>query len=225
MHRAAPTAHVECAAAAVLDRVSALCYAHRTLTPRSSNNLVYLLQVRECSMESSPAAYLPQDRRLALARGEDLPEHTRGAALFADIAGFTPLTEALDHALGHRRGAEELTLQLNQVYTALIAEVDRHGGSAIDFAGDSLTCWFDESLVPGPLSVASADTADTLNKGQGTNDNGQRTALHAVSCALALQEAMRQFAAISLPDGATTSLALKVALACGPARRFAVGDL
>src|SRR5262245_41725821 len=108
-------------------------------------------------MASSLATYLPQDRRLALARGEDLPEYTYGAALFADIAGFTPLTEALNRALGHRRGAEELTIQLNQVYTALIAEVDRWGGSVIDFAGDAITCWVDESVVLGPLSVAPLD--------------------------------------------------------------------
>ena len=37
--------------------------------------------------------YLPMDRRQALARGGVLPEHSVGAALFADIAGFTPLTE------------------------------------------------------------------------------------------------------------------------------------
>jgi adenylate cyclase len=62
------------------------------------------------------SVYLPQDRCAALARGESLPEHTRGAALFADISGFTPLTEALDRALGPRRSAEALTRQLNQIY-------------------------------------------------------------------------------------------------------------
>ena len=38
-------------------------------------------------MDSSLAAYLPQDRRLALARGEPLPEHAYGVALFADDPG------------------------------------------------------------------------------------------------------------------------------------------
>src|SRR5262245_16961093 len=99
-------------------------------------------------MERSLAVYLPRDRRQALARGEALSEHAHGAALFADIAGFTPLTEALDRALGARRGGEALVQQINSVYSALIAEIDRYGGSVISFAGDSLTCWFDESLVP-----------------------------------------------------------------------------
>lgn len=39
------------------------------------------------------AAYLPQERVRALARGRALPETSHGAALFADLSGFTPLTE------------------------------------------------------------------------------------------------------------------------------------
>ena len=88
--------------------------------------------------------YIPQDRRAALAAGNDLPENVEGAALFADISGFTPLTEALVETLGLRRGAEELPLYLNAIYDALIGEVDRFGGSVIGFAGDAITCWFDE---------------------------------------------------------------------------------
>jgi class 3 adenylate cyclase len=89
-------------------------------------------------------SYLPSDRRRVLARGETMPERTTGAALFADISGFTPLTERLERTLGPRRGAEELTHQLNQVYDALIAEIDSYVGSEIRFAGDAVTCWFDE---------------------------------------------------------------------------------
>jgi len=166
----------------------------------------------------SLAAYLPQDRRVALARGVDLPERTSGTALFADISGFTPLTEGLDRALGHRRGAEELTRQLNQVYTALIAEVERSSGSVIDFAGDSIMCWFDDAgdggwglgggeLAPSPIPHPPSPIPQ-----------------RAVACALALQQAMQQFVTIVLPDGTTTALALKVAVASGPALRFAVGD-
>jgi len=45
------------------------------------------------------SAYIPQDRRQALAEGVALPDRMVGAALFADISGFTPLTEALARAL------------------------------------------------------------------------------------------------------------------------------
>src|SRR5512145_3106732 len=95
-------------------------------------------------MTSTLSAYLPQDRRRALAVGQILPDSTHGSVLFADISGFTPLTEALTHELGPRRGAEALTGLLNAVYDALIVKVERYGGSVIGFAGDSIVCWFDE---------------------------------------------------------------------------------
>ncbi|MEZ4556598.1 MAG: hypothetical protein R2854_09170 [Caldilineaceae bacterium] len=46
-------------------------------------------------MHESLLAYIPMDRRQAMARGEELPEQSTGAALFADISGFTQLTETL----------------------------------------------------------------------------------------------------------------------------------
>ena len=54
----------------------------------------------------NPEAYLARDRRRALAGGFELPDRVRGAALFADISGFTPLTEALVVELGPQLGAE-----------------------------------------------------------------------------------------------------------------------
>ena len=93
-------------------------------------------------MTSMLSVYIPTDRRHALAQDVTLPERTSGAALFADISGFTPLTEALVREFGPRGGAEELTRQLNLVYDVLIAKVHRYGGSVIGFAGDAITCWF-----------------------------------------------------------------------------------
>ena len=139
--------------------------------------------------------YLPIDRRHALARGESLPDQTIGAALFADISGFTPITEALARGLGPQRGAEELTRQLNLVYGALIAEVDRYGGSVIGFSGDAITCWFE-------------------------GDDGHRAA----ACALRLHQAMEPVSTVALPAGERMILALKTAVSTGPARRFLVGD-
>ncbi len=142
-----------------------------------------------------PTVYLPMDRRHALAAGETLPDRTRGAALFADISGFTPLTEALVRELGPQRGAEELTRYLNLVYDAVIDELHRYGGSVVAFAGDAITCWLD-------------------------GDDG----LRAVAAALAMQKEMERFCAIFTPAGTTVALAMKAAVATGPARRFVVGD-
>ena len=140
-------------------------------------------------------AYLPMDRRQALANGRSLPNRTSGAALFADISGFTLLTEALVQELGRLRGAEELTQQLNAVYTPLIQKVHQYGGCVISFSGDAITCWFN-------------------------GDEGIRAA----ACALAMQQVMKGFAELRTPGGTAVSLAIKVALTVGPMRRFLVGD-
>jgi adenylate cyclase len=106
---------------------------------------------------------------------ETLPDRTTGCALFADVSGFTPLTEKLTQTLGQRRGIEELTRQINRVYDALIGEIETRGGSVISFAGDAITCWFD-------------------------GDNGQR----AVRSALAMQTAMSAFAQLGLKVAVTS---------------------
>lgn len=85
--------------------------------------------------------FIPQDRLRALANNTTLPDRTRGAALFADISGFTALTESLRERLGARQGAEELTRQLGAVYSALVTEVEKYGWSVIGFAGDAMMCW------------------------------------------------------------------------------------
>ena len=87
--------------------------------------------------------YLAQDRLRAIARGETLAGHAEGSALFADIDGFTPLTQRLVRELGARLGAEELARRIDAVYEVLIAACEAEGGSVVGFAGDALTCWFD----------------------------------------------------------------------------------
>src|SRR5262245_51949791 len=107
---------------------------------------------RRSELSMSLTAYIPADRYQVMQRGAALPDRTSGAALFADISGFTSFTEALARELGARRGAEELTRQLNRVYDALIAQVDQYGGSVISFAGDAITCWFDENDERGTMN-------------------------------------------------------------------------
>ena len=146
-------------------------------------------------MKESCNAYLPRDRLVSLATGMELPERAEGSVLFADISGFTPLTEAYEAHLGSRRGGEELTRVLNEVYADLIGEVERMRGSVIGFAGDAITCWFD-------------------------GDDGRR----ATSAALAMQRGMGRFQAIPSPAGGTLGLGLKAAVTTGKVRRFVVGQ-
>jgi predicted ATPase/class 3 adenylate cyclase len=147
------------------------------------------------------------DRRQAMVRGESLPDRTSGAALFADISGFTPLTNMLVKEFGPRRGAEELIKQINVVYGALIAEVHRYKGSVIGFSGDAITCWFDNNLLAVDTPPASGQAV-----------------LRATACALAMQRVMDQFAQVEIRSNLVVSLAVKVAVTTGPVRRFLVGD-
>jgi adenylate cyclase len=149
-------------------------------------------------MAGSPSpllSFIPIDRRLALAQGQNLPDRALGAVLVADVSGFTPLTEALALALGPQRGAEALTRHLDTVYGALITEVEQFGGSVVSFSGDAITCWFDQ-------------------------DSG----LRATAAALAMQAAMQALPPIAVSEALTVRPALKVAVAQGPVRRFVVGD-
>lgn len=140
-------------------------------------------------------AFIPTDRRHALAHGQPLPEHTHGAALFIDVSGFTPLAEALSRTLGAHHGPEEISRQLNRIYEALIAEVERYGGSVVAFSGDAITCWFD-------------------------GDDGRR----ATAAALHAQQAMGAFSGLSLASGGVVALGIKAAIAAGPVNRWVVGD-
>jgi class 3 adenylate cyclase/tetratricopeptide (TPR) repeat protein len=144
--------------------------------------------------------FLPRSRCWALARGEALPEQSAGAYLFADISGFTPLTEALRSRLGPRQGAEALTTVINRVFEALIGQVHAYGGEVMGFAGDAMSVCFD---------AAGSEPGATAGR--------------ALRCATAMQAEMGQFAALSTPDGQTLALSMKVGLAYGPARRLLVG--
>jgi adenylate cyclase len=129
-------------------------------------------------------AYIPQDRFCVLVQGKGLPDRAQGTALFADISGFTQLTEKLTQELGARRGIEELSQQINTVYDSLIGEIHRYGGSVISFAGDSVTCWFDEL------------------DGQA----GART----VTCAVDMQQAMLAFKNLALKIAITSGPARRL---------------
>lgn len=146
-------------------------------------------------MATPYSAYIATDRRTALAVGIELPQRVTGAALYADVSGFSPLTRVLAEALGAQRGAEELTSYLNTIYGALIAEIDRHNGSVVSFSGDALLCWFD-------------------------GDNG----LRATGCAFAMQVAVRACADVVMATGPRIRFSLKTSVVAGQANRFVVGD-
>jgi len=116
--------------------------------------------------------------------GIDLPENCVGAALFADLAGFTALTEALAQQLGlaSGRGAHATPQPCVRL---MIATVHRYGGSVVDFSGDAVMCWFDDTRPDGGAS--------------GTH--------RAATCALELQDAAAGVAPWDSPTGAGDAVA------------------
>ena len=80
-----------------------------------------------------------------------LYEEFPAAVLFADISGFTALTERL--AQRGPAGAEELTQHLNAYFSQLINFITTYGGDVVKFAGDALIAlWpaMDEADKPDP---------------------------------------------------------------------------
>src|SRR5213592_3057222 len=84
------------------------------------------------------------------------PRRFEAVALFADMSGYTGMSEAFS-ALG-AAGAEELSELMNHHLGAAVEVVDRFGGSVGLFGGDSMSAIFpldDRADAPG-RAVASA---------------------------------------------------------------------
>ena len=152
-------------------------------------------QLRAC------AAYIPAPlvhARLAdPTPGRISGAYWAGSLLFADMSGFTALSEKLS-ALG-KQGAEELSAIINQLFSALIDELHACGGVLLKFGGDALTAFF---------------AADSL---------GLLHAAAATRAALAMQQCMAAFAAIERRGG-RFRLGLRVGVHSGSVFAAEVGD-
>jgi class 3 adenylate cyclase/tetratricopeptide (TPR) repeat protein len=118
--------------------------------------------------------------------------------LFADIAGFTPMSEALARTGSH--GTEELTGVLNRWFDGMSNSIKRYGGSLAEFAGDALTAVFRHSTT-----------------------TRRSTTRRAVQCALDMQADMVRFRVLVTRAG-HFRLAMKVGLAAGPLLQTVMGN-
>jgi len=150
------------------------------------------------------AAYLPQPL-VRLLRDDPFREwagyarRRSAAVLFADLVGFTPMTEALT-ARG-REGAEELTHILDQMFTALIATCEAHGGVVGKLVGDALSVyWAVDRRRALPVAIRRA-----------------------LACGLALQAQMGSFARVPTAAG-SFRLTMRVGVAAGPVELRVAGD-
>lgn len=157
----------------------------------SSNWLPFLPYSLAHDLSQDPAAATPGcGRRLA------------AVVMFADISGFTPMSEAL--AATGRGGAELLTRLLNNYFSAMIALVESYGGITAKFGGDAMTVFF-------PYSEATLVSEAT------------EVTRRSLACALAMQAHMSAYAGLATPAG-SFSLTMKAGLAAGPLLAVTVGD-
>jgi predicted ATPase/class 3 adenylate cyclase len=129
------------------------------------------------------------------------PEWMTAATLFADMSGFTQMTETL--AAEGPRGVEELNRALLITFTALINAIHGAGGSVAHFHGDAMLVYF--------------------------VDEDARAAHRALGCAEFMQRLMTtSFATISSPrsDGviSTFPLSIKIGVGYGRCLQTIVGD-
>lgn len=119
--------------------------------------------------------------------------------LFADVSGFTRISEAL--ASGGRSGSEKLTQILNSYFDPMIKLIRAYGGIIGKFGGDAMTVLF-------PYNEA----------------NQIAVKQQAVQCALDMQAQMVNYESIETPQGAF-GLAMKAGLAAGTVFTRNVGEI
>jgi class 3 adenylate cyclase len=131
-------------------------------------------------------------------------ERFPAAAFFADISGFTALTERL--AQRGPAGAEELTRIINDYFSQLIEIITAYSGHVeiVKFAGDALLALWpasaefrvqsSESRVPSPESKTRSREYKEQDSGLRTLDSGlEACVLRAAQCGLAVQEKLQDF--------------------------------
>ena len=84
-----------------------------------------------------------------------------GAFMFADISGFTALSEALEDR--GREGAELLNRTVTEVLTGFIAAARRRGGDILAFGGDAILVHFDGSESVARAVVSAQEMQRSLD--------------------------------------------------------------
>lgn len=121
------------------------------------------------------------------------------AVLFADVSGFTPLTEAL--AQKGSEGPEELTRLLNRYFSRMIGLIEAEGGQVVRFSGDALTVLF--PAIHEGLDIATR---------------------RAQQAATAMQSAMDAFSSLSTSVG-PVELGMKIGIGSGEIVAAQVGGV
>ena len=103
--------------------------------------------------------FVPPHLARKLVSNPDWEEHfdrdvISGAIMFADISGFTPLTEKL--VVAGKEAPEELMRLLNPYFNQLIQELEYESGEVVKFSGDALMVLFPDHGQPLGMAVRRA---------------------------------------------------------------------
>lgn len=91
------------------------------------------------------STYVPQWVRAPAVLEGRLPQATicEGSVIFADVSGFTRLSERLRQSELAREGAEVITQAVNTYFDRIASTAARYGGSVLKFGGDASLIFFD----------------------------------------------------------------------------------
>jgi class 3 adenylate cyclase len=130
------------------------------------------------------------------------------AVLFADVSGFTPLTEAL--AQKGAEGPEELTRLLNDYFSRMIDLIEGEGGEVVKFSGDAVTVVFPAETALPPGVAAEHGLAYATRRAR--------------QAAEAMQAAMIEFSTIETSAG-PVALGMKIGIGAGEILAIRVGGV
>ncbi len=143
------------------------------------------------------APYVPRALLARVARPlEVLSETVACTMVFADVSGFTRLSERL--ARQGNEGAEQLVDVINACFSALLAEAYGRGGSLVKFGGDAMVLMFYDQV------------------------GDQQHALRACDAAAAMRRRLREVGRVRVGDSSVV-LRMSVGVHSGPYAMFVVG--
>jgi class 3 adenylate cyclase len=140
--------------------------AERTDPPARLRSVVItqLSALLEATTTHLPASLVKQLQENPVP-GQAQGRFVEGTLLFADISGFTAMSEKLSQT--GREGAEEVTAVVNKYFDQMLAILKDYKGELIRFGGDALLGLFEEGSGTYSSATQAAQAAMKMQQGMG----------------------------------------------------------
>ncbi len=138
---------------------------------RAYNKAGRHLNTLQVNLSSYLPKYIANEEDILTIEYSDL---RRGTFMFADVSGFTALSEKLERATGSIEGAEIMTQIINEFFSTMLEILAKSDGQMLKFAGDALLTFF-------PVTESEA-----------TEDPETTVAAKAIRTGLRMQRSMRE---------------------------------